>query len=105
MLAARVVSPITEGDATMAKSSKKPAPAPVVAAKRAGVSKAPVKTDVRNSPIPKIAVAAPKPVAKAAIKAITHDAIAQRAYEIHLSGTGGSETDNWYRAERELRGV
>ena len=36
---------------------------------------------------------------------ITHDMIARRAYEIHLSGTGGSEFDNWCRAERELRGA
>ena len=34
---------------------------------------------------------------------ITHDMIARRAYEIFLSGTGGSEFDNWCRAERELR--
>ncbi len=31
------------------------------------------------------------------------DAVATRAYFIHLSGTGGSESDNWLRAERELR--
>jgi len=37
--------------------------------------------------------------------AITQDQIARRAYEIYLSGTGGSESDNWHRAERELRGV
>jgi hypothetical protein len=29
--------------------------------------------------------------------------IAKRAFEIHMGGTGGSETDNWYRAERELK--
>ena len=34
---------------------------------------------------------------------ITHDMVARRAYEIYLSGTGGSEFDNWCRAERELR--
>jgi hypothetical protein len=34
---------------------------------------------------------------------ITHDMIARRAYEIFLSGTGGSDFDNWCRAERELR--
>lgn len=33
----------------------------------------------------------------------THDAIALEAYEIHLSGEGGSDVDNWLRAERELR--
>ena len=36
---------------------------------------------------------------------ITHDMIARRAYEIYLSGAGGSEFDNWCRAERELRGA
>jgi hypothetical protein len=52
-------------------------------------------TSVRNSPIPK----AP------AKKEITHDEIAKRAYEISCSGMGGSEVDNWLRAERELKGL
>jgi hypothetical protein len=29
--------------------------------------------------------------------------IAKRAYEIYKSGKGGSELENWFRAERELR--
>jgi hypothetical protein len=32
----------------------------------------------------------------------THDEIAARAYEIHLSGEGGDELENWLRAEREV---
>ena len=32
----------------------------------------------------------------------THDEIAVRAYEIHESGEGGDELENWLRAEREL---
>jgi hypothetical protein len=32
----------------------------------------------------------------------THDEIAVRAYEIHESGDGGDELENWLRAEREL---
>jgi hypothetical protein len=36
---------------------------------------------------------------------ITQDMIARRAYEIYCSGTGGSDFDNWCRAERELRGA
>jgi len=28
--------------------------------------------------------------------------IAARAYEIHLSGAGGDDVENWLRAEREL---
>jgi hypothetical protein len=60
-----------------------------------------VSTPVRNSAIPKAAaLAAKKPVA---VVEITQEQIAKRAYEIYLSGTGGSETDNWHRAERELR--
>ena len=34
---------------------------------------------------------------------VTCDMIAQRAYEIYCSGAGGSQDDNWFRAERELR--
>lgn len=56
---------------------------------------APVSTPVRNTAIPKVT-----PIKKE----ITYDQIAKRAFEIHCSGTGGSETDNWHRAERELRG-
>ena len=85
-------------------------------------------TPVRNSPIPKTAKApaAAVPAAKAAASSPskaaasidvppakttksaatipTYEQIAKRAYEIHLSGSGGSEMDNWLRAERELRG-
>ena len=55
-----------------------------------------VSTPVRNSPIPKVAAAAP------AKKEFSHDQIAKRAFEISVSGTGGSEQDNWFRALREL---
>ena len=72
--------------------SKKPVPA-------APKAKIAASTPVRNTPIPKVAAAAP------AKKEITFDQISQRAYEIWQSGTGGSETDNWLRAERELRGL
>jgi hypothetical protein len=59
---------------------------------------------VRNTPVP-------KPVARpigatsntGPRREITHADIAKRAYEIWASGKGGSETDNWLRAERELR--
>lgn len=34
---------------------------------------------------------------------LTHAQIAERAYLISLSGTGGSELDNWLRAEAELK--
>ena len=81
----------------MAKNNKKSTPAKkiVKAAKRV------VKTvtEVRNTAIPRLT-----PAKKSATPlAITQDQIAQRAYEIYASGNGGSETDNWFRAERELR--
>ena len=69
-------------------AKKKPAP-------KAAVTKKPVaKSVVKNTAVPKAAKKAPL---------ITTDMIAKRAFEIHMGGTGGSETDNWYRAERELK--
>ncbi len=56
-------------------------------------------TPVRNTPIPKASTPAPAKLE------VTHEMISQRAYEIYTSGTGGSEFENWVRAERELRGA
>jgi hypothetical protein len=61
------------------------------------VAKTTVSTPVRNSPIPKVA-------AKKAAVEISFEMIARKAFEIHASGNGGSEQDNWFSAERELRG-
>ena len=81
----------------MAKMNKPVArPAAPVAPKAA--SQVAAKTEVRNSPIPKVAA----PARAAAPRAITHAAIAERAYYIWQK-TGGSEFENWIRAERELR--
>jgi hypothetical protein len=57
---------------------------------------------VRNSAIPK---AKSIKSTNAPRREPTHDEIARRAYEIYASGHGGSEHDNWIRAERELRGA
>lgn len=57
-------------------------------------------TAVRNTAIPKPASRAA--VAKPA-KTITREQIAERAYFISQSGTGGTQDENWHRAERELR--
>lgn len=67
-------------------------------AARAATNKkpAPVTTAVRNSAIPKVS---------AARKEITREMIAIRAFEISVGGTGGTELDNWVRAERELKGL
>jgi hypothetical protein len=102
----------------MAKPSK-----PAAAAQP---SKPVARTEVRNSPIPQMAPpprptaaktpppraaapqsAAPAPAAArpAAVKQVTHELVARRAYEIWASGQGGSEMENWIRAERELRGI
>jgi hypothetical protein len=84
--------------------AKKPAPSAPKAAAPRTPSRAPIPapvaakaaTPVRNSAVP------PK---AAAPKVITQEMISKRAYEIWQSGTGGSEHDNWVRAERELRGA
>jgi hypothetical protein len=68
-------------------------------------------SDVRNSPVPRQTTTAGQPPRQAAPpmtsstrKTPSRDEIAQRAYFIWQSGKGGSEFDNWVRAERELRG-
>jgi hypothetical protein len=37
-------------------------------------------------------------------KTVNKEQIAKRAYEIWASGKGGSQLENWLRAEKELRG-
>jgi len=84
---------------TSAKSKKTPAKS--------------VSTPVRNSAIPR-STATVTPSARGngsfgssatttSTRTITHEMIAKRAYEIYASGKGGSQHDNWVRAERELR--
>jgi hypothetical protein len=57
-------------------------------------------TPVRNSPIPR----GSQTNGQQRRSQPTHEQIAKRAYEISISGSGGSELDNWLRAERELGG-
>lgn len=47
----------------------------------------------RNTPVP-------RPQGN---RQVTQEMIAKRAYEIFLSGKGGSQMENWLRAERELK--
>lgn len=54
----------------------------------------PVGTVSRNTPIPRPQSIRPQ---------ISHEQIAKRAYEIYASGKGGSQVENWLRAERELK--
>jgi hypothetical protein len=56
-------------------------------------------TPVRNTAIPR----SPSPQGGGR-REISHEQIAKRAYEISISGSGGSELENWLRAERELKG-
>jgi hypothetical protein len=53
-------------------------------------------TEIRNSAVPPRGAAPAK-------KEIGYEQIAKKAYELWQAG-GGSEMDNWLRAERELRG-
>ena len=74
----------------MAKSA--PARAPIASSR------------VRNTPIPRQPAAKPQPNMSIR-REPTQAEIAKRAYEIWQSGKGGSQTENWLRAERELRGA
>ena len=58
-------------------------------------------TAVRNTAMPPRTSAPPSSPRKSGP---TQEQIARRAYEIWQSGKGGSKEENWYRAERELRG-
>ena len=80
-----------------------PGKAPASAAAARTPSAAPVSsTPIRNTPIPKpVAIAAPAP----AKREITQDMIAKRAFEISQSSYCGSQEENWFRAEQELRGA
>lgn len=81
-------------------SKKTPSKSKPAAAKPAASKAAPkaTSTPVRHTPIPKVeAFAAP-----ASRMAITSDMIANRAFEI-WSNQGGSDVDNWLKAESELR--
>lgn len=71
----------------------------VATAAKGVASKVASSTPVRNTAIPKVPALAAAP----AKREISHQMIAVRAFEIAMGGTGGSEVDNWYRAERELR--
>jgi len=87
-------SATTKAPAAAAKS------AAVIATARAPAAAVASKSAVRNTGVPRAT-----PIARIVEpKEITFDMIARRAYEIHASGTGGSQDDNWLRAERELRG-
>jgi hypothetical protein len=65
---------------------------------------APTTTAVRNSAIPPRPTTPASSAPAARRSAPTYDQIAQCAYFIWQSGKGGSQDENWFRAERDLRG-
>jgi Protein of unknown function (DUF2934) len=57
----------------------------------------------KDTPARSLRAAARKPATrKPKAKAASYEKIAERAYFISESGEGGSDFDNWLRAEREL---
>ena len=90
----------------MAKSKKNGSAAKKASTVKAAPAKKAVAktTDVRNSARPRVAASKALPVAVKPLE-ITDAMISERAYHIHLSGAGGSQDENWHRAERELRGL
>ena len=71
--------------------------------KAAEVPQGAVSTPVRNTAVPPRASTSSMS-SSGKRPAPSQDQIARKAYEIWQSGKGGSQDDNWYRAERELRG-
>lgn len=71
--------------------------------KAAASSEVAAKTPVRKTVVPKVAAPVAPLAARPAPAPITHDRIAERAYHIWRSGTGGSDAENWFRAEMELK--
>ncbi len=71
--------------------------------KAAGIPQGVVSTPVRNTALPPRS-STPSMSSSGKRPAPSQDQIARKAYEIWQSGKGGSQDENWYRAERELRG-
>ena len=71
--------------------------------KAAEVPQGAVSTAVRNTAVPPRASTSSMS-SSGKRPAPSQDQIARKAYEIWQSGKGGSQDDNWFRAERELRG-
>jgi len=104
------VVPQAQAEAPAAKPKATRAAKPKTTSKTAKPAK-PVMAEIPSASEPAVvevvetAVAVPV-VAESttsASPAITYELIAERAYYISISGTGGSEDDNWHRAEAELK--
>jgi hypothetical protein len=64
--------------------------------KKTETAAAPKKTTTRRAASSKSKAAAEQPE-------ITYEMIAERAYHISQSGDGGTDEENWHRAEAELK--
>jgi hypothetical protein len=64
--------------------------------KKTEATAAPKKTTTRRAP-------SGKAKADAAQPEVTYEMIAERAYHIAQSGEGGTDEENWHRAEAELK--
>lgn len=84
-------------------ASKKQTPASKAKSKIPSKS-TPVSTPVRNTTLPPRKTAQTVAVAAAKKTAPTFEQISARAY-FNWQTSGGSQDDNWFRAERELRGL
>jgi hypothetical protein len=88
----------------MARKNAKKKPVSKTPARRTTLPpKAVAKTPVRNTSIPKT-VTPTKAAAASQPRIVTHEMISVRAFEISCGPNCGSEMENWFRAERELRG-
>lgn len=85
-------------------SSSSSTPKPTTPKAAASKKKAVAASDVAaTTPVRKTVVPKKTPTAKAAPAPIPHERIAERAYHIWRSGMGGSDAENWLRAEIELK--
>ena len=89
----------------MAKRTPSSTPSKAKPAAAAPVAKTPkaVPTPDVGAATPVRKTVTPRKSAPTTSVALTHDLIAERAYHIAMSGNGGTESENWYRAERELK--
>lgn len=84
--------------------AKKQSAASIAPAAPRKASVAPESAAVPTVEVALPAVPATGADAAAPARAVTHDMIAQRAYELYQQGAPGSPDDHWWQAERELRG-
>ncbi len=71
-------------------------------AKRAPAKKAPTKATKKNAPAKAAATASAKTRRRPRRPAPSHEAIAERAYELYEAEGGGDHVEHWLKAERDV---